>query len=123
MGAEQKNEIVKSVQNVLTDEEKAMETKQKEVKSAMNEKTSLSQSRRLITTRQISKLAKGDNPVFLAIVRPVNEAPKMKNSNKRSSARAARFAAAHGMSEGHRRQINKKEGPKKGIIIVAEREH
>ena len=49
MNAEQKNEIVKSVQNVLTDEEKAMETKQKEVKSAMNEKTSLYSSRRLIT--------------------------------------------------------------------------
>ena len=46
----------------------------------------------------------------------------MKNINKRSFGRAARFAAAHGMSEGHRRQINKKEGPKKDIIIVAERE-
>ena len=92
------------------------------MKGAINEKTLLSQSRQLITARQISKLAKGDTPVFLAIVRPTNDAPKMKNINKRSSGRAARFAAAHGMSEGHRRQINKKEGPKKDIITVAERE-
>ena len=33
--------------------------------SKMNE-TPLSQSRRLITARQMSKIAKGDNPVFLA---------------------------------------------------------
>ena len=79
MSVEQKNEVVKSVQNVSTNEEKATEMKPKELKSATNEKPSLSQSRRLITARQISKLAKGDNPIFLAIVRPVNEAPKMKN--------------------------------------------
>ena len=79
-------------------------------------------SRRLITARQMSKLAKGNNPVFLAIIRETNEAPQMKKTNKRSSVRAARFAAAHGMSEGTRRSINKKEGPKKDIISVAERE-
>ena len=70
----------------------------------------------------MSKLAKGDHPVFLAIIRETNEAPPMKKSNKRSSARAACFAAAHGMSEGTKRSINKKEGPKKDIISVAERE-
>ena len=59
----------------------------------------LSQSRRLITARQMSKIAKGDNPVFLAIVRETNEAPPRKKANKGSSARAAHFAAVHGMSE------------------------
>ena len=34
----------------------------------------------------------------------------------------ARFAAAHGMSEGTRQSINKKEGPRKDIISVAEQE-
>ena len=46
----------------------------------------------------------------------------MSKPKKRSSARAARFAAAHGMSEGQRRSINKIQGPKKDIITVAERE-
>ena len=42
--------------------------------------------------------------------------------NKQSFVRAACFAATHGMSEGTRRSINKKEGPKKDIISVPERE-
>ena len=90
-------------------------------KDAVKNET-LSQSRQLITARQMSKLAKGNNPVFLAIIRETNEAPQMKKTNKRSFVHAARFAAAHGMSEGTRRSINKKEGPKKDIISVAERE-
>ena len=80
------------------------------------------QSRWLITARQLSKLAKGNNPVFLAIIRETNEAPQMKMTNQRSSVRAAHFAVAHGMSEGARRSINNKEGPKKDIISVGERE-
>ena len=82
----------------------------------------LSQSRQLITTRQMSKIAKGDNPLFLAIIRETNEAPPRKKANKGSSARAVHFAAAHGMSEGMRRSIDKKEGPRKDIILVAKRE-
>ena len=74
--------------------------KPKDQKDAVNKNVLLSQSRQLISARQISKLAKGDNPVFLAIIRAMNEAPKMKRPNKRASARAARFAAAHGVSEG-----------------------
>ena len=122
VSAEEKNESEEVVQYNSMNEGKATERKPNNVKSAMNEKTLLSQSRRLITARQMSKLAKGDSPVFLAIVRPTNYAPKMKRANKRSSSRAVQFVAAHGMSEGHRRQINKREGPKKDIIIVAERE-
>ena len=82
--------------------------------------TPLSQSRQLITAKQMSKLAKGDNLVFLTIIQETNEAPQMKKSNKRSSGRAARFVAAHGMSEGNKQSINKREGPKKDIIFVAE---
>ena len=82
----------------------------------------LSQSRQFITARQMSKIAKGDNPVFLAIIRETNEAPPRKKANKGSSVHAVRFAATHGMSEGTRRSINKKEGPRKDIISVAKRE-
>ena len=46
----------------------------------------------------------------------------MKKKNKRSSARAAQFVAAHGMSEGTKRSINKRVGPKKDIITIVERE-
>ena len=70
----------------------------------------------------MSKIAKGDNPVFLAIVHEKNEASPMKKLNKRSSGCAACFTAAHGLSQGSKRSINKREGPKKDIISVAKRE-
>ena len=44
------------------------------------------------------------------------------NRGKRSQNRAAKFAAAHGRTEGQKRQINKQTGPKKDIISVKERE-
>ena len=94
----------------------------RQVNDAIKVDTPLSQPRRLITAPQISKLAKGDNPVFLAIVRPTDEAPQAKKANKRSSSLAARFAAAHGMSEGQRQIINESQGPQKDLVSVAERE-
>ena len=87
--------------------------------SEKNEQTPLSQSRQIITARQMQKSAKGDNPVYLAIVRKTNDAPKVKKGNKRSSAHAAQFVAAHGMIEANKRSINKGVGPKKDIITVA----
>ena len=59
-----------------------------DVNNDAKEKDTLSHSRQLITAEQMSKLAKGDHLVFLAIIRETNEAPPMKKSNKRSSARA-----------------------------------
>ena len=98
------------------------ERKPENIRDSKINETPLSQSRRLITARQMSKIAKGDNPVFLAIVRERNEASPVKKSNKRSSGRVARFATAHGLSEGSKRSINKSKGTKKDIISVAERE-
>ena len=89
---------------------------------AIRKSSQLSQSRQIITARQMSKIAKRDHPVFLAIIRETNEAPIKRRGNKRSSSRAARFAAAHGRSEIHKRSINKSQGPKKDIISTAERE-
>ena len=103
---------------VLLNENKGEETKPKVQKDAVN----LSQGQQIISARQVSKLAKGDNPVFLAIVRATNEDTKMSKPKKRSSARAVRFAPAHRMSKGQRRSINKSQSPKKDIITVAERE-
>ena len=83
----------------------------------------LFQARRIISARQTQKLAKDDNPVFLAIVRSTNEAPHVrgKKGNKRSPGYVAQFAA-HGLTEGQKRLMNRKTGPKKDIITVKERE-
>ena len=50
----------------------------------------------------------------------MNETPQKrgKKGNKRSPNRVARFAAAHGMTEGAKREINRETGPKKDIISV-----
>ena len=69
----------------------------------------------------MQKLVKDENSVFLAIVRATNESPQKRN-RKRSSNRAARFGAAHEMTLGLQRRINKEIGPRKDIITVAERE-
>ena len=86
-------------------------------------KSHLSQTRQIISARQIQKLAKGDNPILLAIVRSTNESPhkRGKKGNKRSPDHVARFAA-HGLTEGQKQLMNKKTGPNKNIVLVAERE-
>ena len=82
----------------------------------------LPRSRQLITARQIQKLARGDNPVYLAIVRHTNNAPRVKTRSKQTPGRVARFAAAHSMSEGTKRAVKKTIGPKKDFASVAERQ-
>ena len=82
----------------------------------------MSQSRWIITARQMNKLAKEDQPVFLDIVRDVNQPPQEKKANKQSSSHAAHFTAAHGRSEIKKRSINKSQGPKKDIIATTKRE-
>ena len=84
--------------------------------------TKLSQSRQIISARQMNKIAKGDTPVFLAIVRATSAKPTNSRPRKRSSGRAARFAAAHGITEGRKRLINQSQGPRKDMISVEERE-
>ena len=83
----------------------------------------LSQARRIISARQIHKLAKDDNPVFLAIILSTNEAPRTreKKGNKRSPGHVAQFAS-HGLTESQKRLMNRKTGPKKDVITVKERE-
>ena len=105
-----------------TNEDNANDEKVKKSNDAKKKRPDLSQSRRLINARQMSKLAKNDQPVFLAIVRENGQVPQERKSNKRSSSCAARFAAAHGRSEIYKRSINKTQGPKKDIITTAERE-
>ena len=83
----------------------------------------LSEARRIISARQIQKLAKEDNHIFLDIIRSTYDAPQIrgKKGNKKFPHRAARFAA-HGLMEGQKRLMNRKTGPKKDIITVKERE-
>ena len=57
---------------MLLNESRNEEMKPNERKDSVK----LSQSRQIISAQQISKLAKGDNSVFLAIVRTKNEEKK-----------------------------------------------
>ena len=81
-----------------------------------------SKTRQIITTRQIQKLVKQGQPVYLAIVRPTNDVPRTRRKrggNKKSPVYVAR---AHGMTESQKRKNSKETGPKKEFITVAERE-
>ena len=88
-----------------------------------NKPNSLAQARKIIFVRQIQKLAKGDNPIFLAIIRTSETSlQQMTRQYKRIHRRVARLAAAHGVIESQNRMMNKETGPNKNIISVAERD-
>ena len=80
-------------------------------------------ARQIISARQLQKLAKNDAPVFLAIVR-ANKPPNKRDNKrgKRSQGTGEKFAAAHGITEGQKRHINKQTGPKKDFVSIEERE-
>ena len=82
-------------------------------------------TRQIMSARQMQKLIKNDEPVFLVVVRTSNDfvprGKKNKGGNKRSPSYAA-VNSAHGMTKGQRRKINKETGPRKDIITVEERE-
>ena len=83
----------------------------------------LSQKRQIISAHQIQKLDKDDNPAFLAIICSTNEAPRTcgKKGNKRSPGHVAQFAA-HGLTEGQKRLMNGKNGPKR-ISLLSKKEN
>ena len=87
-------------------------------------RSQLAEARQIISARELQKLAKNESPVFLVVVRVTNDSPNIQcaNRGKRSQNRVAKFAAAHGRTEGQKRQINKQTGRKKDIIFVKERE-
>ena len=86
-----------------------------------NKPNRLAQARQIIYVGQIQKLAKGDNPVFLAIIRTNETSPEqMTTRGKRIRRRVARLAATHGLTEIQKRMMNKETGPNKNIISVAE---
>ena len=117
----QLDQLKTSRSNQSSDSDQAVKTQL--INKSAQRQSQLSQARRIISARQIQKLAKDDNPVFLAIVQSTNETPHVrgKKGNKRSPGHVAQFAA-HGLTEGQKRLMNKKTGPKKDIITVKERE-
>ena len=102
--------------------DKKNEDDDRKLGKSMNVANPITQSRQLITARQIQKLAKADHPIYLAIVRPTNDAPRIRKRSDKTPARVAQFAAAHGQSQINKRSVNKMTGPKKDIISVAQRE-
>ena len=84
----------------------------------------MQQMRQIISAHQLQKLAKNDNPNFLAVIRQKNESPQRRRNkgNKQSPRRVANFSGVHGMTEGEKRKINRVSGSKKDMISVAQRE-
>ena len=102
--------------------DKKNEYEDKKPVKSMNVANPITQSRQLITARQMQKLAKADQPIYLAIVRSTNEAPRVRKRSNKTPTRVAQFAAAHGQSQINKRSVSKMTGPKKDIISVAQRE-
>ena len=101
----------------------AQDVKTGQKRNQVTKPSNLAQARKIISAREIQKLAKENNPVFLAIVRTNEVSPKqMTRKDKRIQRRAARLAAAHGLTESQKRMMNKETGPNKNIISVKERE-
>ena len=73
-----------------------------------------------MSARQMQRLIKNDELVFLAVVRASDNFVPRGSKNKRSPSYAA-VNSTHGMTEGQRRKINKEYWPKKNIISVKER--
>ena len=76
------------IKTQFSDAGQSSDVKQKKretTNESVQRKSHLSQTRQIISPRQIQKLAKGDNPVFLAIVRSTNEDPhkRKKKGNKK----------------------------------------
>ena len=83
----------------------------------------LAQARQIISARQIQKLAKEDQPIFLAIIQTNgNPQEQMARKDKRIQRHAAKLTAAHCLTESQKRMMNRKTGPNKNIISVKERE-
>ena len=112
----------KSMHNAKSVTDQDFKTERRKVQEA-DKPNRLAQERQIISVRQIQKLAKGDNPVFLAIIRTNENSPdQMTRRDKRIHRRVATLAAAHGLTESQKRTMNKGTGPNKNTISVAERE-
>ena len=87
----------------------------------INVQSQASKTRQMITARQLEKLVKQGQPVFLAVVRPANDVPRARRKKGGKKKSPIIPAAAHGMTEGQKRKISKETVPKKKFISVAER--
>ena len=92
-----------------------------EPKTHVRKRSQYVEAKRIIFARQMQKLIKNYEPVFLAVVRTLDNFVPRGQKNKISPGYMA-FNTAHGMTEGQRRKISKESGPKKDIILVTERE-
>ena len=93
-------------------------------KELMNEATrhikkrsQIAEARHIMSARQMQKLIKNDEPVFLAVLRTSDNFVPHSKWNKLSPGYAV-VQIAHGMTEGERRKINKDSRPKKILKSV-----
>ena len=85
--------------------------------SHVNIRSQASKTRQIITARQIQKLAKRGQLVYLAIVRPRNDVPRARRKrggNKKSPVYAA---TAHGMTEDQKKKSAKKQAQRRNLLL------
>ena len=74
------------------------------------------ETRQMMSARQMQKLIKNDEPVFLAVFRTSNDFVPRGKKNKGGNARSPNYAAvnsAHGMTQGQRRKLIRRLGQRK----------
>ena len=97
----------------LDQNEKYMKQMKNEPVPHVLKSSQASKTRQIITARQIQKLAKQGQPVFLAIIRST-ENVLQRRGRRGGNKQSPKYAAvAHGMTEGQKRKISKETGPKK----------
>ena len=104
-----------------TDEGNQMDAQSKNeaIPDNKNKRSQLEKRRQIISARQLQKLDKDDSLVFLAIVTAnYSLSKRYRRRGERSQSHAAKFAAAHGITKGQKRQTNKQTSPKKDFISV-----
>ena len=75
----------------------------------------------MITARQLQKLAKQGQPFFLAIIRPADGVPRTRRKKGGNSKSPIYAVAAHGMTEGQKRKISRKQAQRRiGLLWLKE---
>ena len=81
-----------------------------------------SKTRQMVTARQLQKLAKQGQPVFLAIIRSANDVPRTRR--KKGGNKKVSYLCSNSPWNDRRpeRKMSKETGPKKEFITVAKRD-
>ena len=86
-------------------------------KPVVQKKTEVQRKRQILSAKQLKKLVKKKEPVFLALVRPVGDSTRRQKKTTLATAQIV----PHGVTEKFKREQMKATGPKKSFLTVEER--